>query len=76
MLVTTIILDGSDWIMFNQQDHTYGTTLEAELGRKNIISSVGTAGFVSTMEENSDVSSGPSTVVEVATKADIAELQR
>ena len=76
LLVTTIILDGSDWIMFNRQDETYATTLEAELGEKNIVSSIGTAGFISTMEPNSEDSSGAGTVFEVATKEDIAELQR
>ena len=76
ILVTTIILDGSDWIMFNRQDNTYATSLEAELGQKNIITSVGSAGFVASMEPNSDDSSGAGTVFEVATKDDLAELQR
>lgn len=76
ILVTTIILDGSDWIMFNRQDNSYGTTLEAELGQKNIATSIGTAGFIASMEPNSDDSSGAGTVFEVATAEDVAELQR
>ena len=76
ILVTTIILDGSDWIIFNRQDNSYGTSLEAELGQKNIITSVGSAGFVASMEPNSEDSSGAGTVFEVATKEDVAELQR
>ena len=75
VLVTTIILDGSDWILFNQQDQNYGTTLEAELGQKNIISSVGTAGFVSSMERDSEASSSAGTAFELATKADLKELE-
>ena len=76
ILVTTIILDGSDWIMFNRQDNDYATTLEAELGQKNIISSVGSVGFVASMEPNSEDSSGAGTAFEVATKEDIAHLKR
>ena len=76
LLVTTIILDGSDWILFNRQDQNYGTNLEAELGQKNIVSSVGSVGFVASMEPNSEDSSGAGTVFEVATKEDVAELQR
>ena len=62
--------------MYNRQDNTYGTTLEAELGQKNIATSIGTAGFISSMEANSDDSSGAGTVFEVATKEDLEELTR
>ena len=75
VLVTTIILDGSDWILFNLQDQNYGTTLEAELGQKSIISSIGTAAFVSTMEQDSEASSSAGTAFELATKADLKELE-
>ena len=75
ILVTTIILDGSDWIMYNRQENDYATTLEADLGQKNIITSVGTAGFIATMESNSDESSGAGTVFEVATKEDLGHLK-
>ena len=76
ILVTTIILDGSDWTLFNRQDNDYATTLEADLGQKNIISSVGSVGFVASMESNSDNSSGAGTVFEVATKDDLESLRR
>ena len=76
ILVTTIILDGSDWTLFNRQDNDYATTLEADLGQKNIISSVGSVGFVASMESTSDNSSGAGTVFEVATKDDLESLQR
>ena len=75
ILVTTIILDGSDWILYNRQDNEYATTLEAELGQKNIISSIGTVGFIASMESNSDESSGAGTVFEVATKEDLGHLK-
>lgn len=75
ILVTTIILDGSDWILYNRQDYDYVTTLEAEFGQKNIMSSVGSVGFIASMESNSDDSSGAGTVFEVATKDDLERLQ-
>ena len=77
VLVTTIILDGSDFIMHNPQDTQYATRLHAELGEKTIFSSMGSVGFVSSMEVNSgESSSGITTEYEVATREDVAELQR
>ena len=75
LLVTTIILDGSDWLVFNRQDQDYATSLEADLGQKNIITSIGSAGFVASMESNSEKSSGAGTAFELATKADLEHLQ-
>ena len=63
--------------MHNQQDTDYATRLHAELGEKNIISSMGSVGFVASMEVNSgESSSGITTEYEVATREDVAELQR
>ena len=76
MLVTTFILDGNDWLIYNQQDDNYATTLEGLLGEKDICTSVGSAGFISSMEPASDDSSGAGTAFEVATPEDITELQR
>ena len=76
MLVTTFVLDGNDWLLYNHQDMEYGSSLENDLGQKDICTSVGSAGFISSMEPNSDDSSGAGTAFEVATPDDIAELQR
>ena len=77
MLVTTFVLDGNDWLLYNHQDEACGTALEAELGRKDICTSIGSAGFIASMESNSDdTSSSVGTAFELATPEDIAELQR
>ena len=76
VLVTTFILDGSDWIIYNRQDQDYATRLHAELGAKDICTSIGSAGFVASMERNDDESSGTCTAFEQATHEDILELQR
>ena len=75
-LMTTFILDGADWLLFNQSSENFPTTLHQELGEKSIAMSVGTAGFITSMEASSDISSGAGTVHEFASPADIAELRR
>ena len=63
--------------MYNPQDTSYATALHAQLGEKSIVTSMGSVGFVASMEVNSgESSSGITTEYEVATKDDVAELQR
>ena len=73
-LLTTFILDGADWLHFNNQDSP--SSLLQDLGQKTIEMSIGTAGFIASMEERSEPSSDEGTVFECSTPEDVAELQR
>ena len=68
-LVTTFMMDGDGWVIVNDIDD-----LVAQYERVNIMS-VGTAGFISSMERDEDDSEG-GTVVEVPTPEDMAEVQK
>ena len=75
-LMTTFILDGADWLLFNQSNENAQSSLHQDLGEKSIAMSIGTAGFISSMEVASDMSSGAGTVHEFASPSDMAELRR
>ena len=73
-LLTTFILDEADWLHFGAQEAS--SSLLQDLGQKTIEMSVGTAGFIASMEERSEPSSDEGTVFECSTPEDVAELQR
>ena len=75
-LLTTFILDGADWLHFENQTSSSSSALLQDLGQKTIEMSIGTAGFIASMEERSEPSSDEGTVFECSSPEDVVELQR
>ena len=75
-LLTTFILDESDWLHFDGPTSSSNCELLQDLGQKTIEMSVGTAGFIASIEERSEPSSDEGTVFECSSPEDVAELQR
>ena len=70
-LVTTFMTDSDGWTIVNDIDDVVAVAV----AERQDIMSIGTAGFIASMEREDD-DSGASTVVEVASPEDLADLQR
>ena len=70
-LVTTFMMDSDGWTIVNDVDDVVAVAV----AERQDIMSVGTAGFIASMERDED-DSGASTVVEVASPEDLADLRR
>ena len=70
-LVTTFMMDSDGWTIVNDVDDVVAVAV----AERQDVMSLGTAGFIASMERDDD-DSGASTVVEVASSEDLADLQR
>ena len=72
-LVTTFIIDSDGWTVINDVDEVHAVAMA---DRADVMS-VGTAGFIASMERDPNHSgSSADTVLEVATPDDLAELNK
>ena len=70
-LVTTFMMDSDGWTIVNDVDDVVAVAV----AERQDVMSIGTAGFIASMERDDD-DSGASTVVEVASPEDLADLRR
>ena len=71
-LVTTFMVDSDGWTIMNDYDDVCAVALSSRADAM----SVGTAGFIASMEHADDSGSDVGTVLEVASPTDLQELQR
>ena len=71
-LVTTFMIDSDGWTIVNDHDDVCAVALSS----RSDVMSVGTAGFIASMEHEDGSGSDVGTVLEVASPEDLQELQK